>query len=37
MSAGYKDRTGRSATPFVTKPARGAHIIKAPAASGGAK
>jgi galactokinase len=37
MSTAYKDRLGLAATPFVTKPARGAHIIKTPAASGGAK
>jgi galactokinase len=28
IAAAYKDRRGIAATPFVTKPARGAHIIK---------
>jgi galactokinase len=38
MSTAYRERVGIAATPFVTKPARGAHIIKTPApASGGAK
>jgi galactokinase len=37
LAAGYKERTGMVATPFVTKPARGAHVVKPPAASSGAK
>jgi galactokinase len=28
IAASYKDRSGIVATPFVTKPARGAHIVK---------